>query len=280
MLSYRHGFHAGNFADVIKHYILFYTLNYYNQKVKPYWYIDTHSGAGLYNIEDAFAIKTGEYQKGIARLLGQSFRSESLNQFTRFIEDFQKHHPNLYLGSPLFAKMLLRETDRIKLFELHPTDYEHLRENFRGSRIPYQIEKTDGFKGLIGLLPPSSRRAVVLIDPPYEEKSDYQTVINTLEDAIKRFSTGCYILWYPLLDREESLTLQEKLTSAFPENFLNASLMVYEPNEQTQGMFGSGIFIINPPYSLAEDLKETLPELTKILAQDTSADYSLTVNIK
>lgn len=280
MLSYRHGFHAGNHADVLKHFVLYAVLNYYNQKDKPYWYIDTHSGAGLYDINHEFAEKTGEYHEGIG-LLQEKYDVLPLvlQEYLDFIQQFQQEK-KLYPGSPVIAQKLVRSIDRIRLFELHPTDSVHLIENFKGQRVKYQITKGDGFQGLIGLLPPSTRRAVTLIDPPYEEKSDYQTVINTLEEAHKRFSTGCYMLWYPLLMRDESLSLARKLQNIFGDNYLNVTLSVYQPTDELFGMFGSGLFIINPPFVLKAELEKIMPTLVRLLAQNDGANFKIESNIK
>lgn len=274
MLSYRHGFHAGNHADVLKHYVLFSILNYYNEKNKPYWYIDTHSGAGLYDINHEFAEKTREYHEGIGLLQKSKNLPKELLNFLEFLVQFQINK-KLYPGSPVIAQKLVRGTDRVKLFELHPADSESLINNFKGQGVKYQVQKSDGFQGLISLLPPSSRRAVVLMDPPYEDKSDYKTVVNTLKEAHKRFATGCYIIWYPLLLKDESLSLPTKLKKAFGDDYLNVSLSVYEPNGEKFGMFGSGLFVINPPYTLKSELESIMPTLVQVLGQDSKAKFTL-----
>lgn len=279
MLSYRHGFHAGNHADVLKHYVLFSILNYYNQKDKPYWYIDTHSGAGLYDIHHEFSEKTGEYDEGVGLLQREKKLPKELYDFLEFLIQFQINQ-KLYPGSPVIAQKMIRSIDRIKLFELHPTDSQHLINNFKGQGVKYQIQNSDGFQGLISLLPPSSRRAVALIDPPYEDKNDYKKVVATLQEAYKRFATGCYVVWYPLLMREESLSLANKLKRAFPENHLNVSLSVYQPVNNQLGMFGSGLFIINPPYTLKAELEKIMPILVDVLKQDDNASYELETSVK
>ncbi|MBS7816221.1 23S rRNA (adenine(2030)-N(6))-methyltransferase RlmJ [Wohlfahrtiimonas chitiniclastica] len=279
MLSYRHGFHAGNHADALKHFVLFSVLNYYNQKDKPYWYIDTHSGAGLYDTHHPFAEKTGEYEAGIGTLQQADDLPKALDDFLLFINQFQTGKKRFYPGSPVIAQKLVRSTDRMKLFELHPTDSEILINNMKGQGVKYQVSITDGFKGLIGLLPPSSRRAVVLIDPPYEDKKDYQTVIKTLQEAHERFSTGCYMVWYPLLPRNESLNLPNKLERLFKDNYLNVTLSVTEPEGDQFGMFGSGMFIVNPPYTLKKELESVLPALVKHLGIDRGATSTLDYKI-
>ncbi len=301
MLSYRHAYHAGNHADVLKHFTLYTILNYYNQKDKPYWYIDTHAGAGLYDLHSSEANKVGEYQQGIARLwavYGQPENqdaaaprqpenpqpSEALTAFAQFAQTLAAHETmtQLYAGSPLWAAQLLRPTDKLRLFELHPADFALLQHNLHALRLGKRAiaKQEDGFAGLISLLPPATRRAVVLIDPPYERKQDYAQVVHTLRDALKRFEQGCYMVWYPCLSREESHTLPEKLAKLLPDNHLRAELHVHAPRADGFGMHGSGMFILNPPYILDSILREALPELARLLAQDNGAKFILNSQIR
>ena len=280
MLSYRHAFHAGNHADVLKHFLVYLVLNYFNQKDKPYWYIDTHSGAGIYDLQGEYAQKVGEFQNGIARLQSAHLSA----QLNDFVLHLQKTLPdkNLYTGSPWLAQSLSRQDDKLRLFELHPADFQHLVNNMREAKLGKRVivKQEDGFLGLIALLPPATRRAVVLIDPPYEQKQDYIRVIQTLKDALKRFEQGCYMIWYPCLSRADSRALPEKLKKLQPNNYLQAELHVHAPRADGFGMHGSGMFIINPPYVLAQQLQEMLPELMHLLAQDSSAKYVLDYQIK
>lgn len=280
MLSYRHSFHAGNHADVLKHLLLYWVLDYFNQKDKPYWYIDTHSGAGVYDLASNEAQKVGEFREGIARLWRAEHLSDAL---IAFVAHQQKMLPEqYYAGSPCWAQSLLRDTDKMRCFELHPSDFSLLNQNVKEWRLGRRavVKQEDGFAGLIALLPPVTRRAVILIDPPYEQKQDYARVVHTLKEALKRFATGCYLLWYPCLSRTESQKLPEQLKKILPNNYLNAQLHVHAPRADGFGMHGSGVFILNPPYSLAQKLQQTLPELTKLLAQDAGAKYVLDVQIK
>ena len=308
MLSYRHAYHAGNHADVLKHFTLYAVLNYYNQKDKPYWYIDTHSGAGLYDLRGDEANKVGEYQQGIARLWA-AFRqpenhhattprqpenaspSATLAAFAHFAQNFapslaaqhESHAPaQLYAGSPLWAAQLLRPSDKLRLFELHPADFALLQNNLHALRLGKRAiaKQEDGFAGLISLLPPATRRAVVLIDPPYERKQDYAQVVHTLREALKRFEHGCYMVWYPCLSREESRSLPEKLAKLLPDNHLRAELHAHAPCADGFGMHGSGMFILNPPYILDRVLREALPELARLLAQDNGAKFILNSQIR
>ncbi|WP_066565811.1 23S rRNA (adenine(2030)-N(6))-methyltransferase RlmJ [Snodgrassella sp. CFCC 13594] len=275
MLSYRHAFHAGNHADILKHFILYYVLSYFNRKDKPYWYIDTHAGAGLYDLSSHEAQKVGEFREGIHRLRIGSQLPETLTAFRQTLDaSLPGQHKDIhYCGSPWLAQALMRPQDRLRLFELHPTDAERLRLNMRSIAESHraQVFCDDGFKGLLAMLPPPSRRAVILIDPPYEQKHDYQQVIETLKSALKKFATGCYLVWYPCLSRAESLKLPENLIKLMPNNYLQAELYVHHPRADGFGMHGSGMFVINPPYDLVSILQNTLPELVTLLSQDDGA---------
>ena len=280
MLSYRHAFHAGNHADVLKHFLLYCVLDYYNQKDKPYWYIDTHSGAGIYDLQGSEAQKVGEFADGIGRLV-QAALPDTLASFVQHLRGCLPN-PNLYGGSPWLAQSLLREADKLRLFELHPADFQHLQHNMREAKLGRRgiLKQEDGFAGLIALLPPVTRRAVVLMDPPYEQKQDYAQVAHTLKDALKRFEQGCYMVWYPCLSRPESLQLPEKLKKLCPDNYIQAELHVRAPSRDGFGMHGSGMFLINPPYTLPDILRDTLPTLRDILRQDDGARFVLDYKIR
>ncbi|MFD1243907.1 23S rRNA (adenine(2030)-N(6))-methyltransferase RlmJ [Paralysiella testudinis] len=277
MLSYRHAFHAGNHADILKHHVLFEVLRYFNRKNKPYWYIDTHAGAGLYDLSGEQAQKVGEYRHGIARLQAATELPEALLAFrqhlAQLVPDAQQH----YAGSPWLAQSLLRDSDRLRLYELHPADSALLQQNMQQARQPRhsQIFRDDGFKGLLAMLPPPTRRAVVLTDPAYEQKQDYRQVADTLKAALNKFAQGCYLVWYPCLSRPESQMLPESLRRLAPDNHLQAELHVHRPRSDGFGMHGSGMFVINPPYTLADTLAQTLPALTACLQQDDGAHFVL-----
>ncbi|MDK4545554.1 23S rRNA (adenine(2030)-N(6))-methyltransferase RlmJ [Kingella kingae] len=275
MLSYRHAFHAGNHADVLKHFILYAVLDYFNQKDKAYWYIDTHSGAGLYDLHGEQAQKVGEFADGIAKLQAAGNLSAPVQDFVDTLQHILPAE-HLYAGSPWWAQSLLREADKLRLFELHPADFGHLTQNMREAKLGRRgiIKQEDGFAGLLSLLPPITRRAMVLIDPPYEQKQDYARVVQTLKDALKRFEQGCYMVWYPCLSRAESVELPKKLKK-LSRNYVQAALHVHTPRADGFGMHGSGIFIINPPYVLPDLLRDVLPELTRLLAQDSGAKFEL-----
>lgn len=275
MLSYRHAFHAGNHADILKHLVLIQCLAHMNTKEKPYVVLDTHAGAGQYALDSDQAKRTGEFADGIGRLWQRDDLPPALADFRKLIRELnQGEKLRRYPGSPWIAARLIRDIDRLKLAELHSTDYALLRRAFRDrNRVSY--EQADGFEVLKATLPPVSRRGLVLIDPSYEIKSDYIKVSVAVKDALKRFATGTYLIWHPLLPSIDANHLPEKLKNAGAGDWLHATLSVRAPATKGHGMHGSGMFVVNPPWTLAATLQETLPYLAKILALDERASWSL-----
>jgi 23S rRNA (adenine2030-N6)-methyltransferase len=274
MLSYRHAFHAGNHADVLKHYIEVLLLRYLARKDTPFWYIDTHAGAGCYELYSAYAAQNAEFSSGIARLVNRTDLPASLADYVAQVRAINRDGAlKLYPGSPLIARGLLRHEDKMRLFELHPTDGELLQENFAG--LGTQVLIKDGFAALKSVLPPPPRRALVLIDPPYEEKQDYSRVVSALSDSLKRFATGVYALWYPQLQRADARLLPEQLKALPVKRWLNVALSVEAPSEDGFGMYGSGMYIINPPFNLYDELQQVMPYLAAHLGQDNRASFTL-----
>jgi 23S rRNA (adenine2030-N6)-methyltransferase len=277
MLAYRHAFHAGNHADVLKHITLMLVLRYMNRKDKPYRLIDTHAGAGGYSLEGQYAQKKGEYLQGVARLWDRDPAElpEAVADYMALVRQFNPDGQlEQYPGSPAFAKMLLRAQDQLRLYELHPTDHRIL-EAFLGSVKGAEVKDTDGFDGLKSQVPPSSRRAVVLMDPSYEGHGDYSRVIASLREAIARFPEGVYVVWYPQVSKLEAAQLPRRLEGLAPKGWLHARLTVQQPDSQGFGLAGSGMFILNPPYTLHDQLLAVLPYLTEVLAQYDGANYLL-----
>ncbi|WP_019140729.1 23S rRNA (adenine(2030)-N(6))-methyltransferase RlmJ [Noviherbaspirillum massiliense] len=290
MLSYRHAFHAGNHADVLKHLVLIQLLRYLGQKDVPYMYIDTHAGAGVYELDSKFAAKNAEYETGIGRLWDRRDLPEPAADYVQLVKSLNpKGKMRYYPGSPYCAENILREQDRMRLFELHPSDSKLLEANFRqleaqataegrrtgarGKRV--MIQKADGFTGLKALLPPPSRRGLVLIDPPYEVKDDYRRVSDTLSDALTRFATGTYAVWYPVLQRMESRQLPEKLKRLPSNGWLNVTLSISAPLPDGFGLRSSGMFILNPPWTLEPMLRSLMPYLVDVLRLDDGAGFTL-----
>ena len=275
MLAYRHAFHAGNHADVLKHITLLLVLRYMNQKDKPYRMIDTHAGAGGYSLEGQYAQKKGEYLQGVARLWARDDLPEAVADYMALVRQFNPDGMlEQYPGSPAFAQMLLRSQDQLRLFERHPTDHRIL-EAYLGGVRGAEVKDTDGFEGLKGQVPPSSRRAVVLMDPSYEGHGDYPKVITSLREAILRFPEGVYMVWYPQVSKLEAAQLPRRLEGLAPKGWLHARLTVQQPDSQGFGLAGSGMFILNPPYTLHAQLLEVLPYLTEVLGQYDGANYLL-----
>jgi len=277
MLAYRHAFHAGNHADVLKHITLTLVLRYMNMKDKSYRLIDTHAGAGGYSLEGQYAQKKGEYLQGVARLwaLEPGELPEAVGDYMALVREFNPEGQlEQYPGSPAFAKMLLRAQDQLRLYELHPTDHRIL-EAFLGSVKGAEVKDTNGFDGLKSQVPPSSRRAVVLMDPSYEGHGDYSKVIASLREAIARFPEGVYMVWYPQVSKLEAAQLPRRLEGLAPKGWLHARLTVQQPDSQGFGLAGSGMFILNPPYTLHDQLLSVLPYLTEVLGQYDGANYLL-----
>ena len=276
MLSYRHAFHAGNHADVLKHFIELELLRYLAQKDKPFWYIDTHAGAGCYELDSGYAAKNAEYESGIARLWEATDLPAPLAGYVALIKQLNPEETlRLYPGSPLVALHALREQDRMRLFELHPTDYALLEQNFAGHGARVLLQQADGFGALKALLPPPPRRALVLIDPPYEEKQDYQRVADALQEGLKRFATGTYAVWYPQLQRSEAVQLPAELQRLPAKSWLHVALSVQTPSADGFGMHGSGLFILNPPWTLHATLQAVMPLLAARLGQDGQGGFVL-----
>lgn len=267
MLSYRHEYHVGNHADVLKHLTQIAILDYLVQKEKPLTYIDTHAGAGLYKLTGQFASKNQEYQQGIGRLNTSSHAL--IERYATFFDH------NWYAGSVNIAQQILRPTDAIRCFELHGNDLNRLENNTNGDRR-VKCFHTDGFKGLISQVPPLTKRGFILIDPSYELPADYYAIMQSLQSALQRFATGIYMVWYPLLNKSETSRLQRKLHALKihnkPLKTLDITLQI---RQRSSGMYGSGLFIINPPWPLKTQLQQILPLLCQQLG-DNNSQFSIT----
>ncbi|WP_031433921.1 23S rRNA (adenine(2030)-N(6))-methyltransferase RlmJ [Methylomarinum vadi] len=264
MLSYQHGFHAGNFADVLKHCILVRTLQYLIQKDKPLFYLDTHAAAGAYTLNSDMARKTGEYKNGIGKLWGRDDLPPALADYVRWVRTFNGAGSLYrYPGSPWFASQLLRNNDRLALCELHVNEYSALKHNMAGDRR-IRVLREDGFKSALALLPPRERRGLVLIDPPYEIKQDYQLVVQTLSKAYRRFAHGVYALWYPVVDRHRIDAMEAALRASGMRDIQLFELGA-QADSSAPGMTASGMILINPPWSLREEMQSVLPYLAKLL---------------
>ena len=279
MLAYRHAFHAGNHADVLKHLVLAQVLTHMAAKDKPYTLVDTHAGAGGYSLEGRYAHTKDEFQSGIARLWQRDDLPPALADYVALVREFNGGGDlEQYPGSPAIANLLLRANDRLRLYELHPTDERILRA-FLGQRPNTQVSLADGFAALHKELPPPSRRGVVLIDPSYEMKSDYAKVLGAVREILESFATAIVLVWIPQLRTIESQQLPHRLQNAAaktaPKGWLHARLTVAAGGERGFGLLGSSMFVINPPHGLHDTLREVLPFLVEVLGQFDGASFLL-----
>lgn len=284
MFSYRHAFHAGNHADVLKHTILIATVQYLTQKEAALTVLDTHGGAGLYRLDGDYASKSGEAEDGILRLAAakEAELAPILQNYMQMVRSFNQGNAiRNYPGSPFITQALLRGHDRLKAFELHPTDMRSLTGNMAQLEVKRQVNilLEDGFEGVKKFLPPPSRRALLLCDPSYELKTDYGRVLDMVADSLKRFPTGTYAIWYPIIPRPEAHDLPKRIKTMATKagkSWLHATLTV-KSNKTSErgGLPASGMFLINPPFNLKEQLKPAMPQLVKLLGQDENAAFTL-----
>jgi 23S rRNA (adenine2030-N6)-methyltransferase len=270
LLSYRHSFHAGNFADILKHIVLVEILQHYTKKDKPFDYIDTHAGAGVYNLKSEQASKLAEHSNGIGKLVAADW--PELGSFFQMLSACNRGDSiNYYPGSPLIAKHFLRSKDNAWLYELHSKDFELLKKNTTGNRRVKAMNQ-DGLSGVLSHLPPVSRRALVLMDPSYEIKTDYDQVVKTIQAAHKKFATGTYALWYPVIDRFTVNKLEKRFINSGIKDIQRFELSV-SADSKGHGMTGSGMMIVNPPWGLSDKMSKLLPKLVKALAVDEGASF-------
>ena len=279
MLAYRHAFHAGNHADVLKHLVLTLVLRHMNGKDKGYRFVDTHAGAGGYSLKGEYANKRAEYEQGIGRLWGRDDLPPTVADYVELVRRFNDgDRLEQYPGSPGFAHLLLRPQDQMRLFELHPTDHRILA-SYLGDQPGVETAMSDGFEALRRVLPPPTRRGVLLIDPPYELKADYARVLTAVRGALTLFADGTIVVWVPQLQLLEATQLIDRLKptaqSQAKKGWLHARLTVAPPVGNGFGLLGSSVVVINPPHTLKAALHETLPWLAKALAQFDGARSTL-----
>ncbi|WP_100641501.1 23S rRNA (adenine(2030)-N(6))-methyltransferase RlmJ [Alteromonas facilis] len=266
MLSYKHAFHSGNHADVLKHVILLSTINKFSQKAKPFCVIDTHAGAGLYAMSDEQVQLNKEYESGIAKVSDYSSQLHDIKQYVEIISTYKQQ--GLLPGSPVIAADVLREQDELTLMELHPNEYEKLKKTKRLASA--HIHNRDGFEGLLAITPPRIRRGIVLIDPPYEQLEEYQKVEECISALLTRWPNVCVLLWYPLLSARakaksgRSEKMLQKLADNATSGAFYAQLLVDTKTSDT-GMYGSGILALNPPWQLFETARDITAELSQQL---------------
>ncbi|MFZ2170615.1 MAG: 23S rRNA (adenine(2030)-N(6))-methyltransferase RlmJ [Methylococcaceae bacterium] len=274
MLSYRHSFHAGNFADVLKHIVLIEILDYLKKKDKPFCCIDTHAGPGTYQLNGEYAQKNREFENGIGKLWQRDDLPDRVASYVDLIKRFNSSGLlSCYPGSPAIAKQLLRNKDRLFLYELHSTEIELLSNAVNKDRR-IKVFHADGLKHAIGLLPPGEHRGLTLIDPSYEIKSDYSLVVETLIAMYKRFATGTYALWYPVVERSRNQKLEKAIQTSDIKNVQLFELGIGADTNR-HGMTASGMIVINPPWTLAATMQQILPWLADVLSNEGAGFYRI-----
>lgn len=277
MLSYQHAYHAGNHADILKHFVLCFVIQSLNKKDKPYTLYDTHAGSGLYDLLDNRSIKTGEAEKGIVQLLKHLPENSDLDFYIDFVKAYVDK--NLYPGSPEIESSLKRPGDLLMLSELHPQEIENLKHNMK-KKVNVQIHNRNGFEMLKSMTPPQTKRGAVLIDPSYEEAKDYTDVAQTIISVYKKWTNGIYMLWYPLLAHRETeinimlTSITEAVKQINPNTeIVNATLCVNDKDSHKEvelkdleknnppRLYGSGMLVINAPWHLQEVCDSVLPKI-------------------
>ena len=279
MLSYQHAFHAGNHADILKHFVLAFVLNSLNKKDKPYTFFDTHSASGLYDFFDNRILKTGEAERGVQKLLKADNPPQVLSSYLNLIKQYAEK--NLYPGSPEIERRLMRNGDFLVLSELHPQEIENLRRNmndplFKSDNSPaIQIHNRNGWEMIKALTPPATKRGAVLIDPSYEENQDYVDATKTICQINRKWSNGIILLWYPLLVHRQSeieamiSTITDSVKSVNENTEIsNLQLTVY-PKEKTDlpRLYGSGMLVINSPWQLKESAGQMIEYVEGVLSE-------------
>ena len=287
MLSYQHSYHAGNHADILKHFVLSYVMEYLNKKEKPYTFFDTHSASGVFDLLDNKSLKTLEAQNGILKLINQNDLPQQLDVYLNVVKENLKN--NIYFGSPKIEEFFVRQQDTLILSELHPTEFQNLKNNFHKTSKKVQIHNRNGWEMIKALTPPKTKRGAVLIDPSYEQKEDYDIAAKTISFVNKKWSNGIILLWYPLLKyRQDDINLMiQSICNNVKENnqnteIVNLQLCIADKDSHTEvelsenaevnkipRLYGSGMLVINAPYLLKENTEPVIKYLEAILKMES-----------
>jgi len=265
MLSYQHAYHAGNHADVLKHAVLLALLAKLAAKDKPLRYIETHAGAGGYDLRSPAARKNREYSSGIAKIYAASDTPAAVTRLLELVRRYNdgatrvEHYP----GSPWLARELLRPTDSVYLFELHPAEHRMLEQKL-GADPRVTVLRTNGLEDCVGLVPPPERRGLVLIDPSYEVKNEHTQVVDALAKAHRRFATGTFAIWYPVLERRWVQRF-ERAIRATGISSIDLYELCVAPDGHGRGLTGSGMIVVNPPWQVREEVAPALQWLAREL---------------
>jgi 23S rRNA (adenine2030-N6)-methyltransferase len=278
-MNYRHAYHAGNFADVLKHAVLALVIEHLKLKPAPFRVIDTHAGTGVYDLGSEAARKTGEWREGIGRILdaGAQLSPEAAAVLAPYLGVVRALNGDgaltRYPGSPLLARHLMREDDRLVVNELHPEDRAALAKLFARDRA-VKVLGLDGFTALKSLLPPKERRGVVLVDPAYEVAGELARLVVGLQEVARRFATGTILLWYPIKDEKPIAAFRSQITALGLAKALAVELLVRAPVDPAR-LNGAGLIVVNAPFTLTAKLSTLLPDLARLLAQGPGAAFRL-----
>lgn len=277
-MNYRHAFHAGNFADVFKHAVLARLVEYLKRKEGAFRVLDTHAGIGLYDLQASEAARTGEWREGIARLLADPPGGEAGALLSPYIEAVSaQNRPDkdfrFYPGSPLVTRHLLRKQDRLSAIELHPADAKLLQMRFAGD-FQTRVIPLDGWLALGAHLPPKEKRGLALVDPPFEQPGEFDRMLDGLKEAYRRWPGGTYAFWYPIKDLQAVARWRKGLAVACIPKILDCWLNIRAAPAEA-GLIGSGMTVVNPPYTLASELRVMLPALVERLGQDSGARFGI-----
>lgn len=276
-MNYRHAYHAGNFADVFKHVVLTRLVEYLKGKDKAFRVIDTHAGAGLYDLSSESAKKTGEWRGGIGRMIEAEPDAAALPLLKPYLDAVKSANPDggmrRYPGSPLIVRRLLRAQDRLSAIEFHPQDASALKALFAGDR-QVRVTRLDGWLALGAHVPPKEKRGLVLVDPPFEEEGEFLRLADRFQAAYRRWPGGIYALWYPLKDGAAAGRFREALATSGIPRILNTGFAVRGPTAQSR-LAACGLVVVNPPFTFEGEMRVLLPALIEVLAEDTGAGWSL-----
>ena len=276
-MNYRHAFHAGNFADVHKHVVLARVIAHLHRKPTPIRMIDTHAGAGLTDLTGPEASRTGEWREGIDHLRAAAFAPDIQALLQPYLDAVARFNPDgrlmAYPGSPLLAMAWLRGDDRLLACELEPDIARSLAQNLKGETRATAIA-IDGFTALTAFLPPKERRGVVLIDPPFEAPDEFARLADGLVSAHRKWPTGIYLLWYPIKEPRQTQAFAARIMRLKVPKILRSELQITGASDQGR-LLGSGLLIVNPPWTLESELKNLLPALTLALSRDPGGGFNL-----
>ncbi|MDX8448390.1 23S rRNA (adenine(2030)-N(6))-methyltransferase RlmJ [Mesorhizobium captivum] len=276
-MNYRHAYHAGNFADVVKHTVLCRLVEYLKQKDKAFRVIDTHAGIGRYDLASVEAGKTGEWQGGVGRLFEATLEPQAATLLQPYLQAVRVENPDgglrHYPGSPLIVRHLLRKQDRLTAIELHPEDAARLKAVFAGD-FQTRVIELDGWLALGAHLPPKEKRGLILVDPPFEEEGEFPRLVENLRRAHRRWPGGIYALWYPVKDRKAVAAFRAALKETGIPKLLDIGFEI-RPSSAEPSLDGSGLVVVNPPFTLEGELRVLLPALHRVLAVEQPSRWTV-----